>query len=102
TTPAVQRCRSSVRLIMIQVPALLRLAEWIRSRREQSLHGGPPCDTLVPAQSPPAHAEAESASTAANTLGSASQIGSRSGIPEPEPRRRSANPKASCRQGGQS
>ena len=49
----VQPCRSSEPLPIIGVPALLKLADWSRLRLEQAQHGGSPCDTPRPGQSPP-------------------------------------------------
>jgi hypothetical protein len=53
TTPEVQPCRSSLGHPIIGVPALLKLADWCRLRRERSQHGGSPCDTHRPDQFPP-------------------------------------------------
>jgi hypothetical protein len=101
-TPEVQHYRSSTQVAIIEVPALLRLADWIRSRRDQGYHGGSPCDTPKPAQSPPAHAEAKSANSPDKSLESAAQIRSRSHASDTEPHCRSANPKTARRQGGRS
>ena len=102
TTPEVQPCRSSAPLPIIGVPALLKLADWSRLRREQSQHGGSSCDTTPPVQSPPRPLKPSRRVSSDAPLASPPPIRPRADAPDAQPRRRAATPKASRRQGGRS
>ena len=99
TTPEVQPCRPSPPLPIIGVPALLKLADWSRRRREQPQHGGSSCEAIPPVQ-PPAPAEAEPTRLIGAPLASPAPVGPTADAPDPQPHRRAAAPKASRRQGG--
>ena len=101
TTPEVQPCRSSLGHPIIGVPALLKVADWCRLRREQSQHGGSPCDTPRPDRSPRA-AEGPLADTSHADLESPHSIRSRSDAPDAQSRPRAATAELSRREGGRS